>query len=586
MMSIKNIAQTFVKTTKRFPLTVLSAVVLSVMGILLIHVNPLQDSDWPYKLLMASGLGLFLFTSASLFVENHKEKFYREMVYGGSIIFLVLYYFLLPSSLDESYTFIVRFILLAVAFLLAIPLAPFFANGKMNGFWQFSKTLFVRLFFTILFTGVLYLGLILSLLSLDELFGLYVNDDLYGSIWVAITGLISTNFFLAGFPKETAKLEKEKEYPKGIRVFSQYILLPLLGIYALILYAYAGKIAFTGEPKLDVAVMIIIFCLVAIFTYFLLYPSLEKQRWVKVISKVIFALIPLLVIMLFWALWLQISDYGITEWRYYGLILGVWLLVTAAYFLLSKKQNIKWLPASLAAIAVITSVGPWGAVDFSRWSQFNRLTTVLEANDLLVDGKIKGSDALVKLSDEDNQKFNGALDYLVEFHGYKSIQPFFGEPVEDSCEWRWDRECYASLMGVEYNYTYRFFDHEGGEYRSLYSPMEGLKDIEGYKLLLNFNANSHGEMHLPDFAKTDYTFLIEESELVIRYLEEEFARLDLVAIVEPFVEGSDRHEPLAYGAMSYEGDGFKLVLLNVDFRVKDEGEVESFEWVNGEVLLR
>jgi hypothetical protein len=139
------------------------------------------------------------------------------------------------------------------------------------------------------------------------------------------------------------------------------------------------------------------------------------------------ALLPMLVL-LFLAIWRRISEYGITERRYFVLGLAVWLAGVVLYFLFSRKKSIKVIPASLCVLAFAISFGPWGAFSVSEQSQLERLTGYLTANRILVEGKVHRAPAEVPLDDARN--ITSIIRYLDETHGLSSIQKWFDVPLD------------------------------------------------------------------------------------------------------------------------------------------------------------
>ena len=74
--------------------------------------------------------------------------------------------------------------------------------------------------------------------ALKLLFDVSIHEELYVEIWIVTIGFFNTWFFVSGIPDDFDQLDTIYEYPKGLKIFSQYVLLPLLGLYLLILYSY------------------------------------------------------------------------------------------------------------------------------------------------------------------------------------------------------------------------------------------------------------------------------------------------------------------------------------------------------------
>jgi hypothetical protein len=129
--------------------------------------------------------------------------------------------------------------------------------------------------------------------------------------------------------------------------------------------------------------------------------------------------------MLILAIWKRISQYGITENRYFLAVLSVWLAAIAIYFTFSRVKNIKAIPATLCIVAFATSFGPWGAYSVSERSQVQRLEKLLVSNEILVDGLV--DQAVGSVSLDDRREISAILRYIVETHGPAPIAPWFGD---------------------------------------------------------------------------------------------------------------------------------------------------------------
>tara|TARA_Y100001968_G_scaffold330419_1_gene382229 strand:+ start:2677 stop:4095 length:1419 start_codon:yes stop_codon:yes gene_type:complete len=333
-----------------------------------------------------------------------------------------------------------------------------------------------------LFSAVLYIGITLALLSINLLFDFDIDEDIYGKIWIIIAGLFNTWFFVSGIPEDIEQLDNLQTYPKGLKIFTQYILLPLLFTYLLILYIYGGKIILLWDwPKGVVSWLISIVATLGILTFLLIYPygNNKENSWIKKLTLTYYySLIPLLFLM-FAAIWMRVTEYGITINRYIIILLAVWLTVVCIYFIV-KKSNIKFIPTSLAIILTLVSFGPWGIFSLSETSQIKRLENILESNSLLENGKIINEvefdlNDLKKdefpnnhlLNDSLKSEVKSILNYLDDFHDFNKIKPFFSQNIdslinvknenkEGEFKYRTINEsnAYMLAMGLEYYFSY------------------------------------------------------------------------------------------------------------------------------------
>jgi uncharacterized protein DUF4153 len=284
----------------------------------------------------------------------------------------------------------------------------------------------LRFCLSAVYATVFFLGLALALWAVDFLLGIKVHTNLYPELWICSVFVVQTWYFLAGVPQPLSELEKREDYPAGLKIFTQYLLVPLVSIYTIILYAYMGKILFKWIwPKGMVTWLVSGVSVFGVLTLLLVYPVQERKenRWIKVFSCAFYlALFPLLVMLLV-AAGKRISQYGITEQRYFVVVLALWISAIAVYFLVSRIRNIKVVPITLCLVALATSFGPWGAYGVSVRSQIRRLERIFEKNGMLVGGKARRVTHAMEWNDK--KEMSSLLYYLIENHGVFSVQRLF-----------------------------------------------------------------------------------------------------------------------------------------------------------------
>ncbi len=422
--SLQNLLNGALFTLKRFPLVLFCSLIGAVVSIYLIGIDYSNETAkvTSYHLLLVASLGLTLFLSIALYTETNQKNLNFKIsanVIGAAA--LAVYYFFLPERFEQIEMY--RFLLFNIGLHLLVSFSPFINQGNINGFWQFNKTFFLRILLSGLYTGVLYVGLALAMLAVDQLFNVKIDGKNYFRLWVILVSLFNTWFFLAGVPKDLHQLNEETSYPKGLKIFTQFVLLPLVTIYLAILYAYLIKIGIKWQlPKGWVSYLVISFSIAGILSLLLIYPIREAEgnNWIKVFSRWFYRALYPLILLLIIAIYKRVSDYGITENRYYILVLAVWLAAIAAYFLLSSVKNIKVIPVSLCLIAFLSSVGPLSSFSVSKRSQMNRLEELLIQNKILVNGTIEKKHA--KIPYKDNARISSILQYIDRTHELYILQ--------------------------------------------------------------------------------------------------------------------------------------------------------------------
>ena len=505
-------------TIKRFPFAILAAVIATIFCIMLSHLQyDLKDSHhWYLNVVMSCYIAMLL----QIAVVTYSE---RKLLSGSlkislqiaGVLLAVLFYYSLPLKSMEISN--LRFLLFVSGLHLLIAFIPFTSVKEMNGFWQYNKMLFIRILAGALYTSVLYIGLALALLAVDKLFLLNVNYKLYGDLWFVLAGIFNTVFFLAGLPEDYASLDYQEDYPKGLKVFTQYVLFPIITIYLLILYAYTFKILFTLHwPVGWVSYLVLGFSVAGILSILLIHPIRNElsNKWILTFSKFFyFAIFPLL-ILLFFAIEKRVSDYGITELRYFVLVLALWLFFIATYFTVSKQKSIKVIPQSLCFLAFLCSFGPWGAFSVSLRSQQYHFEKLMERNKLLVNKKV--IKATNKIPLKDRQQISSIVSYLLETHGTKSLQSYFYQNI-DSLKIPNTKGYYLQnsqvnklleMENIEYAYGYEAESDDSNNINYRSSSKNSLTDIKGFDYYIsNYNANLNKQ-------KTDTTFYKSNSDSV------------------------------------------------------------------------
>lgn len=458
--SVQRLTEEALSTARRFPFAIASGLVAAVAGILI--VNSGGDEELYVRLLYVSSLGLPLFVGLQLASERQdwsRGAWLLAMGAGVALLGIVLY---LRSGWSDPVA-MSRFFQLSLGLHLFVAVAPYLGVDERNGFWQFNMSLFLRFLMAALFAAVLYAGLSIALLAIDNLFGLDVDGKWYGRLWFVLAFVFQPWFFLGGVPDDFEALEQRTAYPSLLKVFAQYILAPIVALYLVILTAYLAKVLLTQEwPSGWIGWLVSSVAAAGILSLLLLQPIRERDenRWVGTYARWFYvALIPSIV-MLLMAIWKRIDQYGVTERRYYLVVLSLWLAGIALFYIFRRRGSIKVIPATLGLLAVLTLAGPWGAFAVSERSQVARLEGILEANGMLVDDRLRPPPA--ELSFADRREISAVVRYLTQTHGVAALDPWFegglagigdegiSSGPADRAEAESDAEKIVSAMGVRY----------------------------------------------------------------------------------------------------------------------------------------
>lgn len=461
----------------RFPTACILALVAAGLGYTAAQpVYHAYFTDSLLQLMAVCNLALTLTLAGDLFAESRQFSAGRRwgLRLGALAIAALLEFVLDPIRLQGD---IFRMCLLAFSFHLLVAFAPFVGKDDTNGFWQYNKTLFLRFLTSGLYSGVLIGGLCIALAAIDALFSVEIKSHIYLRLFAVIGTAFNTIFFLAGVPKDFAALNEDHSYPKGLKIFTQYVLIPLITIYLGILLLYEVKIAVEWRlPKGTVSNLITGYAVFGILSLLLIYPIREQSgnRWIVIFSRLFYVLMIPLLVLLILAIWKRVGLYGITESRYILILMAVWLSGITVYFLVNKRAAIKVIPISLFVVTLLGTFGPQSMASVSQRSQLSRLKGLLSSK-----------------KPKDQEEKHSIISYMVRTHGLVSLQPLTDkrlQPIADRVP-REDRYRYYGYYDQVDTALAIFQVPKGGgamweEYVNVYSTNGGVVNTKEYDYII------------------------------------------------------------------------------------------------------
>ena len=452
--SLDRLAAAARATLQRFPLVLTSAAVAAAAAILGVHASGEERAY--VRLLVAAQLGIPLFFAIAMLGERSRWEGRRRA--GVALLVAALlagFYLAWPRWSDPVAA--ARLVQLTVGAQLLVATLPYLRVREPNGFWQYNRRLFLRLLEASIYSGVLFLGLVVALVAVDQLFGIDVSGDAYFDLFIVVGFLVNTWIFLAGVPTNLERLDSDPEYPHGLKVLSQFVLLPLVTVYLAILTVYLGKVLVTRVwPSGWIGYLVSSVAGLGILSLLLVHPIREREenRWVATYGRWFYLALFPSIAMLLLAIGKRVGQYGVTEKRYFLVVLAVWLAAIAIHETVRHGRSLKLVPVTLCVLAFVTSFGPWGAYSVSRRSQMQRLSALLSSYGIVAEGQVRAPVREVSL--EDRREISAVLRYLVATHGTGSLASWFdGEvPAPDSTFRTPDDEArvraIATALGVGY----------------------------------------------------------------------------------------------------------------------------------------
>ncbi|HHV64224.1 MAG TPA: DUF4153 domain-containing protein [Peptococcaceae bacterium] len=410
------------KAIFRFPFTVIclaGATGLTWYMISLHTSPPLVIEKLMYTLLVGAFLGMAGQSKAERFAFL-KNK--RLAIYLVSLFLTLGYFLIIWPAPEVSSEIVVRTLVAVFAMLCAVLWVPSFKS--QTDFNEVALIHFKATFTSVLYSGVLTVGIAAILAAIDALL-FNVHSDAYqytiSFLWIMFAPL----YYLSLLPKFNSEEEEDrqalqtaKNYPRFLDILVSYIAIPLVAVYTLVLLAYFIKILVTFHwPSGQLGPMVLIYSAAGLVIFVL--ASLLQNRFAGLYCKIFpKVLIPIVVMQLI-SVGIRLNAYGVTESRYYVALFGIFSILIG--FILSIKPVTKnGLIALLAALfAVISIIPPVDAFTVSRVSQIARLENYLQAEGILVAGKLTPK---ADASEKTKIETTNILTYLDRSSSLKYIQ--------------------------------------------------------------------------------------------------------------------------------------------------------------------
>ena len=535
----------------RFPVTALLSFTLMSLLITLneMNIDGSGNQELIERLAMATAIGMLFSISMKHIYEAKLDKYNSIlMVSVPTAVIMFLYYLFFTKDMD-----LIRGIQFAGA-IVALIIGIFYSLKVLQpkqAYEAYVIRIFSGLFLTVLYAGVLFFGISAIIFTINSLFDADIEGKWFFYVFLMDTFIFGALMFLSKLPRKEDTFE-EAPYSKGLKVLLLYIVIPLITIYTGILYVYFVRILVTSEwPRGLVSNLVLWYSVVAAAVIFFLTPILEENK-LAMIFRTWFprVLLPILA-MMFVSIGKRIHQYGVTENRYFVVLLGLWVLGIMVYFILVKNGKNIIIPVTLSLIAIVSVFGPLSAFNVSAFSQNQRFTALLEKNNMLVSGEITPGTNVSK-TDQENissivQYFENRnldqLKYVPESYTYNDFKTVFGFEktydyyTPDTSYFYVNTEIESSGFTVG-GYDYLFFVNSYMEPKSIDQLTVSLKDMT--TLVLEKNGTTLLEENLSErlasiaeennmanngktISKEEISFVLENNEVEVKVVLREMS---------------------------------------------------------------
>jgi hypothetical protein len=310
----------------------------------------------------------------------------------------------------------------SIVFHLLVSILPFGGGGRENGFWQFNRILFQRFLISGFYAAVLFAALAVALAAIDKLLGIEVENEAYGHLFIILALVFQPWFFLGGIPADLGGLEARDDYPGAMKVFAQFILIPVVSIYMVILTIYLGRVVVTRTwPSGWIGYLVTSVAVAGTLSLLLVHPIRERadSRWVNAYGRWFYLALWPSIGMLLLAVYQRVRQYGVTENRYFLAVIAFWLAGIALFYSWRGSRSIRVIPVTLCLVALATWWGPWSATAVARRSQVAGLRTLLTEHGMLAHGRLQHPSR--RLAEADERRIRDNVRYLSRIHGAPAL---------------------------------------------------------------------------------------------------------------------------------------------------------------------
>ena len=508
---IKNILPDMKKGVERFPLTILCGIIVFLLSVYVIENSDMKNHNLLseiHKMLTLIGLSLPLTAALELIREKYlsdKNKcIIRVLNVVIAVIFIIFYRFYYLNGKDKAGILILnnieKLIATGIIFFLLFLLVPII--GKKDEEEKYFQSVVVDKTVTILYSMVLFLGLTAVFLTVDGLSLIKLKEQIYIEIWLFVVFVFAMIFFASKLKKVDENLE-EYEIHKIFRFLIYFIVIPLITIYTGILYIYFGKMLITKSwPQGLVSHLILWYTIFSLFIMIMVTPMTKKDLAAKAFKKYFpFVSVPLLILSIV-SISKRISQYGVTELRYFIVLLAIWLIFCMVSSIFKARLSV--ILISLIAVVYISVFSPINNRRITIMSQNKRLERILIKHGLLKDGKLVKNSGL-----NENQKYEitDVLNYILGIRdkkdGVRNLYPF---GKEDGKPYKKIEE-FEKEIGIDdswYKYKYsasEYFTVFVINENMLNNQNNNIEEVKGYEYIIsgldgyNFQENSVKEYY-------------------------------------------------------------------------------------------
>lgn len=507
--------------------------------------------------------GITLLMIIEGFEPEHIEEFYTVMALTNILVFVVeslfeFRWYRIPmyiisfglSILAKEFMFSSNFTLNQGLLIAGLYISVFII--AIYKIIKDSEVTFSQYISRVFQNGIIF-GIAFSVIQIGTMFIVFVatelllgniNFDLYTKVEILILGF----FVIPGMI--LSLLNVKKEIIKPIQILIYYIILPIVNTSELIIYIYLLKILITREIPSNMIFAIIAGLFVfACPTWIMIQDVKDKNKYIKLNAKIIpYSFIPLICMQLY-SVGIRIVNMGVTEQRYFGVILVLFEIATIILTVIRNQKHLaKILLVGITLTLITMSIPKINVIDASIQSQLKRLTSIYKENT-----------NFETLSKEEKEKVISAYRYL-EYHveGSKFIPTYIDE---------------AKLDNAYYGQPLDEINNEN----TINISEDGEVNIEGFKTLREVRTNEYS------YSGKDVLEIADFYDLKV--YEDNIKNEEIINSMKKFIIYSVKNEEIQTNVVELN-DNTRIWISSMDVTYNKENKKIKSIYINGYILMK
>lgn len=577
-VSINKVFKGSINSFSRFPASIISAIIVSIVGIT--KITMAWETQKAYSLLFDSIQLSFVLSAVfsmaavafeEIKAEDKKKNFIFANMSGivvAIISFLLLYFFSRTVS-EEGIAYISTIASLRVGvaiFASAISFIYIVSNAKTVDSFKDSFYITHKAFaISALYGLVIMIGVSGVLGAFQALVYRGLSFKVYQYLGVAV-GFLTYTLFLGYFPlfrstEKTSKMKSVQEEPRFIFVLFEYILVPIMLALTLVLLIWSVTVLVSGVDVSFTQLSSIASSYVIIGIWLHIMVSNHETK-LSGFYKIAYPFSAILVLAFeAWALFGQVREFGFKNTEYSFTMLWIFAIISVVLIIFLKEKAYKKISIVAVVVAIISVLPFVGYQDVTFKSQVNRLEIMLSEEGLL------GYDKIIPTEGDINLLKRNRITETVDFISYseKTNTPVW---FEDNLE---EYTVFKNTFG--FDKTYGMYPEETGSTNLNLILKTQLIDISEYPFALNISQNEkmdtstvfqgkNGEYELLWTTNSNgipkVTVKFQDKIIIEENLEDYLFNLQL-----KYPLGGKSYEELAFEDMSLviESDDLSLLLI-------------------------